>query len=140
MSMAIHPYLFFAGRCEEALDFYTRAIGAKVEMKMCFDESPEPAPPGVLPPGFEKKVMHASFHVGGSLVMASDGCGGTAEHKGYSLSLTVPTAADADRVFAALSEGGKVTMPLGKTFWSARFGMVTDRFGVAWMVNVMPAA
>jgi len=141
MSIAIHPYLFFNGRCEEALAFYAAAIGAKVEMVMRFNESPDPVPAGMLPPCFEKKVMHASFHVGGSLMMASDGCGGgDQEHKGYSLSLSVPTAADADRVFAALSDGGKVTMPLGKTFWSPRFGMVTDRFGVAWMVNVMPTA
>ena len=136
----VQPYLFFGGRCEEAIDFYRTAIGAEIEMLMHYDEAPEQPPEGMLAPGFEKKVMHASFKVGETTVMASDGCGGADEAKfgRFSLSLAVPTEADADRVFAALAEGGSVVMPLGKTFWSPRFGMLTDRFGLGWMINVVP--
>jgi PhnB protein len=133
----VEPYLFFGGRCEEALEFYRRAIGAQVDRVMKFNDSPEPPPPGVLAPGFENKVMHASFRVGGSTVMASDGCHEGTKFEGFSLSLTVPTEAEADRAFNALAEGGEVKMPLAKTFWSPRFGMVTDRFGIGWMVIVM---
>jgi PhnB protein len=136
MSTLIQPYLFFGGRCEEALEFYKSAIGAKVEMLMHHKDSPEAPPPGMLPPGFENKVMHASFRVGDSVIMGSDGCGETTKFEGFSLSLTMPTEADAQRVFAALSDGGKVTMPLAKTFWSPSFGMLEDRFGVGWMVTV----
>ncbi|MFM9995995.1 MAG: VOC family protein [Phycisphaerales bacterium] len=132
----VQPYLFFGGRCEEALAFYGSALGARVEMLLRFSESPEPAPPGVLQPGFENKVMHSSFRIGDTTVKASDGCHETSSFSGFSLSLAVPTAAEADRAFAALAEGGRVTMPLAKTFWSPRFGMVTDRFGVGWMVSV----
>ena len=132
----IQPYLFFGGRCEEALAFYTSAIGAQVEGMMRFSESPDPMPAGMLAPGFEKKVMHSSFRVGSSTIMASDGCDATPKFGGFSLSITVPTAAEADRVFEALSAGGSVTMPLGKTFWSPRFGMLTDKFGIGWMVIV----
>ncbi len=133
----VQPYLFFAGRCEEAIEFYRQALGAEVEMIMRFKESPEPPPPGMLPPGFENKIMHSSFRIGRTTVMASDGCSTEKlNFQGFSLSLTVPTEADADRVFAALADGGQVQMPLGKTFWSPRFGMVTDRFGLGWMVNV----
>ena len=134
----IQPYLFFGGRCDEALAFYKKALGAEVDMLMHFNESPEPPPPGTIKPGFEKKVMHSSFRVGGNTIMASDGCGEESKFSGFSLSLALPTVADVDRAFAALSEGGKVTMPLNKTFWSPRFGMVTDRFGVGWMVSVAP--
>lgn len=134
----IEPYLFFNGNCEEAVEFYRKALGAKVEMTMRFKDSPEPPPPGTVPPGYENKIMHTSFWVGETMVMASDGCGDEASgFKGFSLALTVPTEAEADRAFAALAEGGKVTMPLGKTFWSPRFGMLEDRFGVGWMINVM---
>lgn len=132
----VEPYVMFGGRCEEALAFYERALGATIESKMKFGESPDPMPPGVLAPGFEHKVMHSSFRVGGSVVMASDGCGPGAGFHGFSLSLAVRTLEEADRAFAALSEGGKVTMPIGKTFFSPRFGMVIDRFGVSWMVIV----
>ncbi len=137
--MALQPYLFFDGRCEEAIDFYRRALGAEVEMLMRFKESPEPPQPGMVPPGFDDKVMHASFRVAGSTVMASDGggCpGGPAGFQGFALSLTVATETAADQVFAALADGGEVRMPLGKTFFAPRFGMVTDRFGVTWMVMV----
>ena len=132
----VQPYLFFGGRCEEALAFYRAAVGAEVEMLMRHRESPEAPPPGMLQPGFEEKVMHASFRVGGTTLMASDGCGEGTSFAGFSLSLAVPTEAEADRAFAALAEGGKVQMPMMKTFWSPRFGMLTDRFGVGWMVSV----
>src|SRR5262245_5504606 len=132
----ITPYLFFGGRCEEALEFYRTALGAEVEMLMRFDESPEPPPPGVLQPGFERKVMHASFVVRGVRLMGSDGCDDRTKFDGFRLALSVPTEADARRAFDALAAGGKVDMPLAKTFWSPCYGMVTDRFGVGWMVMV----
>jgi PhnB protein len=133
---AITPYLFFAGRCDEALDFYKKALGAEVEMLLRFNESPEPTPPGMLQAGFERKVMHASFHVRGVRLMASDGCDDRSKFDGFRLALTVPTEADARRAFDALTNGGSVQMPLSKTFWSPCYGMVTDRFGVGWMVMV----
>ncbi len=130
----VQPYLFFNGRCEEALDFYRTALGAEVLMLMRFKDSPEQHE---IMPGIEEKVMHASFRVGASTLMASDGrCSGTPNFDGFTLSITVPDEAAADRVFAALAEGGKVEMPLAKTFWSPRFGMVEDRFGAGWMVSV----
>lgn len=135
----IQPYLFFNGSCEQAVEFYRKALGAEVGMMMRFKESPEPHPPGMVPPGFENKIMHASFRIGETTMMASDGCSpGKPSFEGFSLSLSVPTEAEADRAFAALSEGGQVRMPLTKTFWSPRFGMVADRFGVGWMINVVP--
>lgn len=133
----IQPYLFFSGNCEEALEFYKQAVGAEIEMIMRFNESPEPLPPGMVPDGYEDKVMHASFRVGDSVVMASDGCGEGSGFAGFSLSISIESATEADRLFNALAESGEVTMPLDKTFWSPRFGMLTDRFGVNWMVNVM---
>jgi PhnB protein len=137
--MRVEPYLFFNGRCEEAVEFYKKALGAEVAMLMRFKDSPEPHAPGMLPPGSENKVMHVSFRVGHTTVMASDGfCKGQTDFQGLSLSLTVSNEADADRVFSALADGGQVQMPLNKTFWSPRFGMVTDRFGLGWMVTVMP--
>jgi PhnB protein len=136
--MRVEPYLFFNGRCEEALEFYRRTLGAEVVMLMRYRESPEKAP-GSMPPGSEDKVMHASFRVGGSELMASDGmCGGTTHFQGFALSLTPATEAEAERLFGALVDGGKVQMPLAKTFFSPRFGMVADRFGVSWMVYVVP--
>lgn len=132
----VEPYLFFGGRCAEALEFYRSAIGAEIIMSMRFSDSPEPMPPGVLQPGFEDKVMHSSFRVGDTELMASDGCDDKSSFSGFSLSLTVETEAEADSAFAALADGGQVTMPLGKTFWSPRYGMLVDRFGVNWMVYV----
>ena len=134
----IEPYLFFNGRCEEALEFYKSALGAHVEMMMRYKESPEPPPPGMVPAGWENKIMHAVFRIGGNTLMASDGCEEGTGFNGFSLSLAVATEAEADRAFAALKKGGKITMPLGKTFWSPRFGMLTDRFGLGWMINVIP--
>jgi PhnB protein len=134
----IQPYLFFNGRCEEAIEFYRRALGAELEMMMRFKESPDAPPPGMVPPGWENKIMHSSLRIGQTTVMASDGCGEKSNFAGFSLSITVSNEADADHVFAALADGGQVTMPLTKTFWSSRFGMLTDRFGIGWMVNVAP--
>ena len=132
----VQPYLFFGGRCEEALEFYKTALDVKVLMMMRFNESPEPTPPGMLAPGFENKVMHCSFQVGGMTLMASDGCDDKSRFDGFRLALSVPTEAGADHAFNALAEGGKIDMPLVKTFWSPRYGMVTDKFGVGWMVMV----
>jgi PhnB protein len=103
---------------------------------MRHDESPDPHPPGMLQQGFEKKIMHASFRVGGTTILASDGCNDQTGFSGFSLALSVPTEADADRAFDALAKGGEVQMPLTKTFWSPRFGMLRDRFGIGWMVMV----
>jgi len=136
MSKLIQPYLFFQGRCDEAIDFYRTAIGAEVLMVMRYSECPDPMPPGMIPPGWETKVMHASLRIGESVVMASDGCGEAGGFEGFSLSLTLSDEAAAGRAFTALAEGGKVTMPLGKTFWTTCFGMLEDRFGIGWMVTV----
>ena len=134
--LGVQPYLFFGGRCEEAIEFYRKALGAELRMLARFKEAPEPQPG--LPECFEDKVMHASLQIGDTIMMASDGrCEGEANFEGFSLSITVAEEAEAERVFAALSEGGLVTMPLEKTFWSPKFGMLQDRFGVGWMVSVM---
>jgi PhnB protein len=139
--MTIQPYLFFDGRAEEAIEFYKRTVGAEVEMMLRFKDSPEPCPEGMVPPGSENKVMHAAVKIGDSMVMASDGnCQNKAAFQGFALSYTVPDENAADRVFAALADGGRVQMPLNKTFFSPRFGMVADKFGVAWMVYVQPKA
>jgi PhnB protein len=135
--MQIQSYLFFDGRCEEAIEYYRKALGAEVTMLLRFQDSPEPPQPGMVPPGSGNKVMHSSFRIGETTVMASDGhCQGKPSFQGFSLSLTVPNEAEADRKFAALADGGQVRMPLAKTFFSPRFGMVADRFGVSWMVIV----
>jgi PhnB protein len=137
--MLIQPYLFFEGRCEEAIEFYRSALGAKVEMLMRYKDSPEPPPPGMLPPGSENKVMHAALSVGDAAFMASDGhCQGRPGFQGFSLSLSAKDEAEAKRVFDALGAGGEVRMPLGKTFFSPCFGMLADRFGVGWMI-IVPA-
>jgi PhnB protein len=137
--MHVQPYLFFDGRCEEAIEFYKQAVGAKVEMLMRFKDSPEPPQPGCMAPNSENKVMHACFKIGDTAIMASDGrCEGKPNFQGFALSLTVKTEAEADRYFAALGAGGQVQMPMAKTFFSPRFGMAADRFGVSWMVIVMP--
>src|SRR5918999_795848 len=137
--MKVQPYLFFDGRCEEALEFYKSALGAEVTALMRFKDSPEPHSPGCVPPGAENKVMHACFRIGETQVMASDGrCEGKPSFQGFSLSIAVPNEAEAERLFAALAEGGQVQMPLAKTFFSPRFGMASDRFGVSWMIIVAP--
>jgi PhnB protein len=137
--MQVQPYLFFDGRCEEAVEFYRSALGAEVTMLMRFKDSPEPLEPGMVPPGAGDKVMHVSFRIGETTVLASDGrCEGRPSFQGFSLSLTVPNEAEAERLFASLAEGGQVQMPLTKTFFSSRFGMVADRYGVSWMIYVAP--
>lgn len=137
--MQVQPYLFFDGRCEEAVEFYKSKLGAKVEMLMRFKDSPEPSQPGMVPPGSDNKVMHTCFRIGDTAVMASDGnCKGKPSFQGFSLSLDATDEADAKRLFAALADGGQVQMPLAKTFFSPSFGMVADRFGVSWMV-IVPA-
>jgi PhnB protein len=136
-AMQVQSYLFFDGRCDEALEFYRKQLGAEVTMLMRFKDSPEPHQPGTLPPGSEDKVMHASFRIGETTLMASDGrCQGQPNFQGFAQSLTVPSEAEADRLFTALADGGQVHMPLTKTFFSPRFGMVADRFGLLWMIVV----
>ena len=132
--MQVQPYLFFEGRCEEAVEFYRKALGAEVTMLMRFKDSPDPA---MVTPGSEHKVMHLAFRVGETTVLASDGrCGGRPSFEGFALSLTVADDAEAKRFFTPLAEGGQVQMPLTKTFFASSFGMVTDRFGVSWMIYV----
>lgn len=133
--MKVEPYLFFEGTCEKAIEFYRKALGAELEMLMRYKEAPEPPPPGMVPPGWDDKVMHASFRIGESRVMASDDCTLQAKPGGFSLSIAASDVAQGEQLFKALADGGKVTMPFGKTFWSPGFGMLTDRFGIGWMVN-----
>ena len=135
----VQPYVFFDGKCEEAIEFYKHALGAQVNRLMRFKDSPEPPPPGCGPVD-SSKIMHAQFQIGSTVIMASDGrATGQPKFDGFALSLTVPTEAEADKAFNALADGGQVQMPLAKTFFSARFGMLADRFGVMWMVLVKPA-
>lgn len=135
--MRVEPYLFFEGRCEEAIEFYKKAVGAEPGMLMRYSDSPEPPDPSRVPPGNENKVMHASFKVGQSTVNASDGlCSGKTNFHGVTLTLVVDAETDARRMFAALSEGGSVQQPLVQTFFSPAFGMLTDPFGLEWMVYV----
>jgi PhnB protein len=137
--MQVQPYLFFDGRCDEAVEFYHRALGAEVTMLMRFKDSPEPHDPGMMPPNAGDKVMHVSLRIGETTVLASDGrCEGRPSFQGFALSLMVPDEAEAERRFAALADGGQVQMPLTKTFFASRFGMVADRFGVSWMIYVAP--
>jgi PhnB protein len=140
MSATITPYVFFGGRCEEAIAFYREALGAEVEILMHHKDSPDPAPPGMLQAGFENKVMHATLRIAGATLMCSDGCDDKAKGQGFRLSLAFTKEADAQRAFTALSAGGEVGMPITKTFWSPCFGMVTDRFGMGWMVTVQATA
>jgi PhnB protein len=135
--MLLQPYLFFDGCAEKAVLFYRDALGAELEMLMRFKDSPEPLPPDCAPDTWGDKVMHASLKIGELRLMISDGMGEAIKHGGYSLSLSVPTAADVDHVIAALAaDGGEITMPADTTFWSPRFGMLRDRFGVSWMVGI----
>ncbi len=134
--MAIQPYLFFEGRCDEAIEFYKKAVGAEVGMLMHWKDAPQKEQ-AMCQPGNENKVMHASITINGARVMASDGRNsGKSDFKGFSLSLDAKTEADANRMFNALSDGGQVIMPLGKTFFSPCFGMLADKFGVHWMIIV----
>ncbi len=131
----VQPYLFFDGCCEKAIEYYRKALDAEVTALMRYKDSPDP---NMCMPGIdESKVMHANFQIGETQIMASDGrCEGKPSFQGFALSLTVPDGAEAERRFAALAEGGQVQMPLAKTFFAPHFGMVTDRFGVCWMIIV----
>ena len=132
--MNVQPYLCFEGRCEEAINFYKEALGAEVVYKMRFKDSPDPEHCANIPPGAENKIMHAELRIGGAVIMMSDGmCKGPAKFDGVSMSLVDLNEAEAERYFAALSEGGQVRMPMTETFFAKRFGMVTDKFGVCWM-------
>jgi PhnB protein len=132
--MLVQPYLNFDGRCDEALEFYKKAIGAKVGMLMRFKDAPDQS---MVSPGSENKVMHSSFQVGETTIMASDGrCTGKANFHGIALSITANSEAEADKLFGGLAEGGQVNMPLSKTFFSPKFGMLSDKFGVGWMISV----
>jgi PhnB protein len=134
--MQITPYLMFNGRTEEALEFYKKALGAEVVMLMRFKDNPDPK---YNPPNSDEKIMHSSFKVGAATVMASDGdCGGAPTFSGVSLALSVTTPDEAERCFNALAADGQVQMPIGETFFSPRFGMVADKFGVHWMVMAEP--
>jgi len=131
--MQVQPYLFFDNCCQDAIDFYRSALGAEVTALMHYKDGPDTPPAGM-----ENKVMHANFRIGDSIVMASDDCAGKQTgFTGFSLTLAVADEAEAERVFAALAIGGEIRMPLAKTFWSPRFGMVADRFGVLWMINTV---
>jgi len=134
MPAQVQPYLFFNGNCEEALSFYKQTVGAQVDFMMRYKESPDPMPG--MKPGFDDKVMHVTFRIGDSTLMGADDCMSDRKFDGFSLSLALPTEADARRAFDALAAGGQVIMPLMKTFWSPCFGMLTDKFGLGWMVTV----
>jgi PhnB protein len=132
----VQPYLFFDGRCEEAIEFYRKTLGAEVVMSMRFKESPDQT---MVTPGSENKIMHATLRIGDTIVLLSDGrCSGAPSFQGFALSVTAANEAEADRLFAALGDGGQVQMPMMQTFFATRFGMVADRFGVGWMV-ILPA-
>ncbi len=134
--MVVQPYLFMDGRCDEAIEFYRKTLGAEVMMLMRFKDNPEPPPTGIAP-GTENNVMHSQLRIGDTIVMLSDGhCGGKPVFQGFSLSLSVPNDQEAERLYTALGQGGQVQMPLTKTFFSSRFGMVADRFGVSWIIMV----
>ena len=132
--MNVQPYLSFEGRCDEAIEFYKKSLGAKVDMLMRFKECPDRS---MISPGSADKVMHAALRVGDAQILMSDGrCQGKADFNGFSLAVSAATDADAERMFNALADGGQVRMPMAKTFFSSRFGMVADKFGVGWMVLV----
>ncbi len=139
--MHVSPYLFFDGRCEEALKYYKKVLGAEVGMMMRFDENPDPPANSMVPPGSGKKIMHAAFTVGTHTLMASDGmCGGAPNFQGFALSLTVKTDKEAEKLFKAIKKDGQERMAMTTTFFASRFGMVADKFGVTWMViTEMPA-
>jgi len=130
--MQVQPYLFFEGRCDEAIEFYKKSLGAEVDMLMRFKEAPDQS---MISPGSADKVMHAAVRIGDTQILMSDGrCQGGAKFDGFSLAVSAANDADAERMFNALADGGQVRMPMAKTFFSSRFGMVADKFGVGWMV------
>jgi PhnB protein len=132
--MQVQPYIFFDGRCDEALKFYEKALGAKVDMLMRFKDAPDQS---MVSPGSKDKVMHAAVHIGDTQVLMSDGrCLGKPSFQGFALTISATDDAEGDRRFNALAEGGQVQMPMAETFFASRFGMVADKFGVGWMVLV----
>jgi PhnB protein len=138
--MQVQAYLFLNGRCDEAIDFYKLALGAEVMSLMRFRDAPDPDEHGPERPGGDK-VMHASLRVGDTTLLMSDGSAqGAPKFEGFSLALNLQSEADAERLFAALAEGGRIQMPLARTFFAPRFGMLTDRFGISWMIHVPPAS
>ena len=138
--MSLQPYLFFDGLLEEALDFYKRAVGAEVQMLMRNKDAPEPPQSGTAPATSAEKILHAAFKVGDALILASDGeCKGKPDFRGFALALSFSDAVAVERAFNALASGGRVSMPLAKTFFSESFGMLVDRFGVHWMLMLSPA-
>jgi PhnB protein len=136
----VEPYLFFGGRCEEALAYYQQAVGAEVVMLMKYKDNPSPDAAASIPMGFEDKIMHATFRIGESILMASDGCDDSIPFQGFRLSLACGTREEAERAFAELAHGGIIQLPLTATFWSPCFGMLKDRFGVDWMVTLSTEA
>ncbi|MBI3554570.1 MAG: VOC family protein [Elusimicrobia bacterium] len=131
--MTFNPYLTFDGRCEDALRFYERCLGGKIVMMMTYGESPMAKQ---LPPDWSKKIIHATFALGGQTLGAADSFPGRHQKpQGFSVALNIDAPAEADRVFKLLSEEGEVQMPVQETFWALRFGMFTDRFGTPWMIN-----
>lgn len=141
--MQVQPYLFFEGCCEQALAFYTRALGARIETAMHFRDCPEPAAGCAdqpMPEGYEDKIMHCEFRIGDTLLLASDGlCGGSPDFQGFALTLVTTDKAEAEQKFSALCDGGEVQMPMAATFFSPAFGMVRDRFGILWNIYAAPA-
>ncbi|WP_440906120.1 VOC family protein [Catenovulum sp. SX2] len=137
-NVQVQPYLFFAGRCEEAIEFYIEALDAELQLLMRFNESPEPMPEAMLPDDFDNKIMHASIKVGDSIVMMSDGVDVQNQFGGVSLSISCYSQEQAHKMFDGLAQGGEVQMPLTPTFWSPLFGSLTDKFGVSWMVGCEP--
>jgi len=136
--MEVFPYIGFEGRCEEALEFYKKAIGAEIISLMRFQQSPVPHPTDGCGAMENNKIMHAAFRVGKTMLMATDGRNsGKVQFQGIFLNLSVDSPAEAEKYFNALADGGTVQMPLAKTFFSPSFGMVHDRFGVVWMVVVL---
>lgn len=134
--MKLVTYLTFAGRCAEAFRFYERALGGEILMMSTFADSPMASQ---VPPGEQGRIIHARLQVGDQLLMGSD-CppGMDVKPDGFSVSVQVDSVEEADRCFHALAEGGTVRMPIQQTFWSPRFGMLVDRFGIPWMVNCEP--
>ena len=136
--MQVNPYLTFSGNCEAAFKFYEQCLGGKIEAMMTHEGTPME---NQVPPAWRKKIMHARLSVGDTVLMGSDGPPDSKnEIKGFSMSVTLKDTAQAERTFNALAEKGTVQMPIQETFWSSRFGMLVDQFGVPWMINCEPAA
>lgn len=134
--MQIQPYVFFDGRCEEALEFYQQSVGAEIGMLLRYRDNPDPS---TNPPGAEDNIMHGEMRIGESTVLVSDGhCGGSPTFEGFALTLIAKSVEESERLYKALEEGGQVLVPLGKSFFSPSFGMLTDQFGVMWLVYVVP--